>query len=570
MLSVFKLKLCKQRGMTLLPDNQMTSSSNVKAFAKRKLLYIGTHAAELAMLLEDENATTEAHYKEIVYDAFLLARAVDFDLAIVDQRGTRLATKLVLPVLSSLERMPPIVVICEAGDVGHYLGIIGVVRVLAAPVKVSQLRRAIGSIAPRTAVAPEPVARDIPTASLHIDDIAKVEAAAAAKPAAAQPAPQRARVPLMLFNLAKVKSQIAWLADGLRDQLHRSPATYASSAVALPGILLAATLMTANPADHILLTSKHAAVVSFQKDLDDLRVKLDLVNQRLAQAKLDSDIALRDKQIAQTMTDYISATVATEISNSRDAAEDAQSESARLAQLRKIYDAFAKGKKTGNTALLVKARLVDRQTLAAGKPDPDNAKEVLTELETAIAARNSEESVARASLKSLEQLQAILAGGSTEPLTATTPKVLYISKQALEAKAALDTANRQIAVAERKHGVETKGREKIETQISELEVLPIAAAAKAPTPALFVPIGRAGDFQTGTILYSCKLGFVWCSEAGTVGRTLSHNSTGSHPWFGYGTRGVLVEIRPADSNSHDGGQHITHETVYANKPPFFI
>ena len=72
----------------------------------KKILYIGTSAHEVSHYLASKIGEIEVHYKELVYDAFLLARAVDFDIVIVDQRGDRLATKLVLPVLNNLERVP--------------------------------------------------------------------------------------------------------------------------------------------------------------------------------------------------------------------------------------------------------------------------------------------------------------------------------------------------------------------------------------------------------------------------------------------------------------------------------
>jgi hypothetical protein len=109
-----------------------------------RVLYIGPAADELCELLVQHIGRIDLAYEQDVQAAFAHMRRRVFDVVMVDQRDENLATRLILPVLQSLGYPVKPVVISALKDVGHYLAIPGVARVLAAPMKESQVLRVLG------------------------------------------------------------------------------------------------------------------------------------------------------------------------------------------------------------------------------------------------------------------------------------------------------------------------------------------------------------------------------------------------------------------------------------------
>ena len=111
-----------------------------QAISNPKILYLGQNADEICDLVSPHIGTMSIDYVHNVNDALLHARRVRLDLIIVDQRDENLANRLILSLFSDLGYEFKLIVISTLNDIGVYLKVPGVARVLTAPLRASQLR----------------------------------------------------------------------------------------------------------------------------------------------------------------------------------------------------------------------------------------------------------------------------------------------------------------------------------------------------------------------------------------------------------------------------------------------
>ena len=109
-----------------------------------RFLYIGPAADEICDLVSPHIGTMQIDYATTVEEGLNFARQRRRDVIIVDQRDSSLATKLVIPILASLNYEHKMVVVASLSTIGAYLRVPGVARVVSAPVRESQLIRILG------------------------------------------------------------------------------------------------------------------------------------------------------------------------------------------------------------------------------------------------------------------------------------------------------------------------------------------------------------------------------------------------------------------------------------------
>jgi hypothetical protein len=167
-------------------------------------------------------------------------------------------------------------------------------------------------------------------------------------------------------------------------------------------------------------------------------------------------------------------------------------------------------------------------------------------------------------IKILQDLRDQLSSEATEVITGTSPDLLLLTKQAVDARSAVGQSQAQITSADQRKVLLANSREMLRKQIADLKTSPVARAAIAPITVLFVPYGNEDEFKVGADLYSCRLTIIWCAKAGVVGNKVDGESNAVHPFFGKPIRGFFVEALLDDEIS------ATREIMHAKRPPFFF
>jgi hypothetical protein len=213
---------------------------------------------------------------------------------------------------------------------------------------------------------------------------------------------------------------------------------------------------------------------------------------------------------------------------------------------------------------LYRKRLVDKKTFEASIASSIDASATLSALEANLDMGQAEVDGLAASIDTLKVLLAKLEGKSSDEPVGQNSDLLLLTKQALDSRAALQTATEQLKSTEENLVTLADSKTVIARQIATLEASPLARAANKQVDVLFVPYSNLSNYQPGTALYTCRLTVFLCSKAGVAGQTLSGETSYVHPFFGKPIRGVFVEVQ---LNNPDAA---AREIIHAARAPFFL
>ena len=137
---------------------------------KTNVLFVAMPASGVWDLLGDEADDFEITQSKGTADTIALVIRDNFECIVVDQSEGDAALSLLVPLLAGSEQVFRLIVICRANEVGKYLRIRGVDRVLPVPVAKSQLRSALGIKKPAVQLevesAGQPTAPDVAVPAL--------------------------------------------------------------------------------------------------------------------------------------------------------------------------------------------------------------------------------------------------------------------------------------------------------------------------------------------------------------------------------------------------------------------
>jgi hypothetical protein len=512
------------------------------AIGNPKILYLGQDADEICDLLSPHIGSMSIDYVQAVQDALTHARAHCPDLIVVDLRGDNFASKLALPLFRELKHPHKIIVICALSEVGSYLRLPGVARVLTGPVRAGQLSRALG-------LDPNKLRHDKIKLA---EEVAKVEAVEVKAPR---------RSPLVFVSnigMQLVSTAYKRLAFVLLGLLFLSFTFY--------GLMIGFFLMSSTWAAPQTLTRGHMLVDRVEKDLGDLRLGLNLNKQRLDEAQQKADDAERAATEAEILVNFAGDTVSKEIvSRQRQVAVIDQN----IARTEKIRRTFAKQLRAGglsdDLAKLYSKHLIDRKAYTSNTLGLLETGQRLAGIESQLDILNSDRSQLAMQLNMLHSLKSQLKQtGPMTDITAASSDLLLLTKQALDARAAMDTARNEFDVSTKNRQTLLNSETVLEKQILTFEQSTLGRAITSRVDVLFVPYGNEARFQPGAALYTCKFTFVLCSKAGTVGQVLPGEIASVHPFFGKPIRGFFVEAKLNDIHA------ATREIIHAVHPPLYF
>jgi hypothetical protein len=512
-----------------------------KAVVNPKILYLGQNADEVCDLVSPHIGAMSIDYTNNVNDALVLARAQKLDLIIVDQRDENLASKLILPLFSALGYPFKLIVITTLSDVGSYLRVPGVARVLTAPLRASQLSKALG----------------LDSTKIRHD---KIKLAEEAKKDEVQPvAPKKSLLTLISnFGMQIVSTAYKRLAFILLGVLFVSFTFY--------GFMIGFFLTSSGWAAPQTLTQGNPLVDRVQKDVGDLKLALNLNIQRISEAEQQMADAKRAQNDAHILVNFATDTVSKEIiSRTRQIGVL----NANIKRTEKIKRTFQKQmNKSGlgkDLADLYGKHLIDRKTYTSNTLGLLETGQRMAGLDTELDIMSSDKAQLQTQVFMLHSLKSQLQQeGPISDVTAASSDLLLLTKQSLDARAVYDTAKIQYDVSQKTRDTLLNSKAVLQNQIANFENSTLGRAFANRVDVLFVPYTNASQFQPGMDLYTCKFTFVYCWKAGTIGQVLPGEINSVHPFFGKPIRGFLVEAKLNDTLA------ATREIIHAQRPPLFF
>ena len=505
-----------------------------------RMLYIGPAADEICNILSNHIGRVETAYEQDVQAAFAQLRRRQFDVVFVDQRDENLAARLILPVLQSIGYPVEPVVISPLTDVGHYLAVPGVARVLSAPLKEAQVLRVLGL--ERRASTAMPLEQEPPT-----------------RVAPEKPAAKRGIIQYLsdrFMNLVSTLYKRA--AFVLLFTLFIAFAFY--------GVLIAFFLLSSGWGAPLTLTRGHELVNKVEREITEVSVALNQTDQRLSEQVLAKATAQRDLENAEALTKYAAGTVSKEIEVRE---RNHKSLVQAVKRLKKVRKQLASQVEGGGAAAgldkLYKKRLINRNTYSTGTMNLVDASQKLAAID--IDIETAENNIAefesgRAMLKSLKL--ALETGDNLSGISASSSDMLLLTKQASESLAARVIAKSQLENVESSFAALRKSKTVLEQQLATLGDSPLARALHKRVDVVFVPYGNESQFRLDQPLYSCAFTILWCSKVGKVGQALPGEINSVHPFFGKPIRGSFVEMHL------DHADAAMREIIHGTRKPLFF
>jgi hypothetical protein len=510
--------------------------AQAKAERPSKVLYLGPAADELCSVLAAQIGRVDVSYHGDVQTAITEARARQYDVVLVDQRDNNLASQLILPLVASIGYPVKLVVISPFSDVGHYLAVPGVARVLAAPLREGQLLRVLG------------LERRTPRGEQE------------AKPSDdAVVAPRKGLVQSLIDRfMGLVSTAYKRAAFVLLFVLFVTFTFY--------GVLIGYFLLSSSWGAPMTLTRGHELVLKVEREITELRVALNQTEQRMTDSNLAEETSTNSLNDARSQIKTALGTIKREIKVRERQGVIARRTVGRLSKVHKeISRQLESGGVKSNLDELYSKRLINRKDFTSSSLGILEASQRLVAVENEIDAMQiaSEETASTVELLKLlaESLQ---SGDPIISVAAATPDLLLVVKQAVEARAAEQLAQAQILSGKESLMQLQNNRKVLTEQIATLELSAVGRAIHTRIDVVFVPYSNANSFLPGQKLYSCTFTILWCKESGRIGEALPGEFSTVHPFFGKPIRGTFVEASSIASEA------ATREIIHGTRAPFFF
>lgn len=541
-----------------------------------RILYIGPAADEICDLVSPHIGLMQIDYATSVEEGLKFARQTRRDVIIVDQRDSSLATKLVIPLLASLDYDHKLVVVASLSTVGAYLRVPGVARVISAPVRESQLIRILG-LDPnkrrhdRIKIAEERIKEEVallpPVPSPKTHEAAHTYLPPSATevlqtPPAVKPPVAMPRKPLGVlisdFGMKIVSTAYKRLAFVLLGSLFVAFAFY--------GALIGFYLTSDGWAMPQHLSLGRPAVDKIARDIVGLEVAYNGNKQRIGEAQQRQKNAMTNLMNAEAVLAYASDTVSKEISDRKRKLGVIVRNIGRVTRVQGSFDKqLADSGMQKDLAKLYSRHLIEKRALDSGVLGLLETGQRVEGMKTQVDQLQSDRAQLEQSLSMLGDLQRYMkSGGKVVNVNAATADLLLLTKQALDARSVLDTAHSEYMTSSQSLQDLTRSNDQLQSQIALTESSTYGRATKEPVDVLFVPYTNASRYTIGTPLFSCRLTMIICWRAGVVGEPVPGEVHTVHPFFGKPIRGSFVEVMLTDPEA------VNKEVIHAGHSPLYL
>ncbi len=546
-----------------------------------RFLYIGPFADEICDLVSPHIGTMQIDYATTVEAGLKFARQRRRDVIIVDQRDASLATKLIIPILASINYDHKVVVVAALSTVSAYLRIPGVARVISAPVRESQFIRVLGldptkrrhdkikladerqkEVDARAPLSQRALITHTPEAAhLHPphDATEALQTPPDAKPLVAHSMPKKHwSVYISDFGMKMVSIAYKRLAFFLLGALFISFAFY--------GALIGFYLVSDGWAMPQHLSLGRPSVDKTAREIVNLQVAYNGTKQRIGEAQQRQKNALTNLMNAQAVVAFANDTAAKEITDRKRKLGVIKRNIDRVSRVQTSFDKqLADSGMEKNLAKLYARRLIEKRSLESGVLGLLETGQRVEGMKTQIDQLEAEKNHLEQTVGMLHDLQSYLKDGTVVAnVNAATSELLLLTKQSLDARTVLDTARGDYLTSTKSLDELTRSNDQLQSEIALMESSTYGRATKEPVDVLFVPYTNIGRFVSGTPLYSCRLTMILCWRAGVVGEPVTGEVHMVHPFFGKPIRGTFVEIMLTDPDA------VNKEVIHAGHAPFYL
>ncbi len=509
----------------------------------RRVLYVGGQADEICHFVTQHVGEIDITYERRVAAAIQLLRSVAFDIVMLDLRNGQQSYTLLVPLIQDVGTHVKIVVISQFKDVGQYLAVPGVARVLSAPVREGQFLRVVGLAAKR---------KHFVTPAQH--GTAEPEAQAVAPETPQKSFAQRlSDNSMVLISLVYKRSATVLLLTLF-------------TAFMFYGFLIAFFLLSSGWGAPMTLAQGHEMVNKAERELTELRVALSQAEQKITEAKFGLGKAERSLADGEVMVRYVTDTVRKERTRINRLNKTLVTKIARLDRVRAALERqLSKDGAKSDLQELYNKRLINRQKFNSSTFGLLEASQQLVAIQGEIDTLTTEKEDITISLGLLSSLQDGLENG--EPLssvTAASTDLLLLTKQSMDAKAVYDNAYDEMTSTGKLIAELVSNRELIRRQIAALGSTALARAINERIDVIFVPYTNRAQFTPGARLHSCAFTIFYCESVGSVGAPLPGEIVSVHPFFGKPIRGYFVEAKLKFDKA------ATREIIHGGHAPFFF
>ncbi len=508
----------------------------------RKILFVAAALVDIASILRPPLADFEVVRARGMAETVALVISGGFSHVVVDQTEQDQALELLVPLLASSDHDFKLYIIAAREDVGKYLRVRGVDRVFEGSSAEVQIRKALGASAPPQAEFP----------SAPVD--ARIPAATDATPVIG---------PLSL--LVEFRNRATSVISALYKNAAFALLAILFAAFCFYGLLIGYFLVSSGWGAPVTLSRGHELVSRVEQQLSDMRVNANLTSQRHSEAQLEASEAERARADADVLVGYVMSTIDGEIA-ARTAKRTTMT--AAIRRQKKLQNTFKQELgKTGLSAKLSRLyakRVIDRKTLESNTLGILEAGQRMSMIENELAIAGDDVASFDASLRMLEILKLHLRTGKGQLPSAASADLLLLTKQAVDARSALDQSEVQLASAQSRLKLLDNSTALLQQRIAEVEASPLGRAVQQRVDVIFVPYGNERGFVPQAPLYSCAFTFIICHRVGEVGERLPGEANAVHPFFGKPIRGYFVEAKLSESDA------ASEEIIHAGRPPLFF
>ncbi|MEZ5791113.1 MAG: hypothetical protein R3D34_10110 [Nitratireductor sp.] len=556
--------------MTALLDNQAAP-----AVAPSRILVIGAEARALAAALVRMKGNVTVSHAETAQEATQALSQHAFDHVLVDNREDGTLT-LMIPQIARLDWVRNIVVLAGPQSAADISAIQKVGAVFQPPYDAAQIadsldiaiveqRRnpaAAGEAAGRRA---SDAAQESNTDAGELNTEATPDGEATvdhrddhpfadAEPTLAE------RIIGLAVHLPGVTPVLSWLYKHLALTILGS----LFLAFVSYGVMIVFFLTSSGWSTPIQLGHGHELVMKAERDLNEMKVKRNVINQQLSDAVHTATEARQSIARSQSLAVLVSGTIAQEIQNRKRFKNELETQ---LPALRGVLENFGSSKQRQSEQARLKRdydrRVISKTAFETGLLNLAQMERQIQSLKTEIVDKQSEYDRISQTVDFLASLRLQL--GSDEPVAIASgvTELVPLSNQVIEVRQVLSRAKADLATAEDQRGPLQDSLKVLNESISSLEGTPLIKAVKEPVTVLFVPYDNLNSFVEGKPLYSCAAMVFWCRRIGTIGASVPGEISTTHPFFGKPMRGQFIEANLTDEKA------ALKEILHASRPLFF-
>lgn len=509
----------------------------------RKILFVAVSSFDIAAALRPPLADFEVVRTTGTAETLAAVVAGQFSHVVVDLSMAKDALRLLVPLLAGSDHDYKLYIIADENEVGSFLRCRGVDRVFTVSMAERQLRAALGATKPRDPVQPAPHIQALSPKAEHLEP---------------------AELPRTSMLIA-LRNSITGLVSSLYKNTAFVLLAVLFAAFCFYGLLISYFLVSSGWGAPVTLSQGHEMVSKAEQQLNDMRVNANLTKQRYSEAQLEESEAERARNDADVLVGYMASTIEGEL-KARVARRKTMLNT--LKRVEKLQNSFknqlGKGGLAADLDELYRKRIIDRRSHDSNTLGLLEASQRLSGLEEQLATAQDDVAVADASIAMLRSLQARLKDGQTPVATAASADLLLLTKQAVDARSALDQSEVALRSSRARLSLLEDSNQLLRQRIAEVEQSAFGRAITNRVDVIFVPYGNERAFEPGSKLYSCALTVVICHHVGEVGERLPGEANAVHPFFGKPIRGYFVEALLKDKEA------ASQEIIHGKRAPFFF